>query len=70
MTYDVAWSPHCVDNRCYDVKALSEVTDFLFVMAYDERSQISGPCIAGPNSAYNLTLYGKSTLIQPIFIDS
>lgn len=58
ITYDVAWSPHCIDDRCYDVKALSEVTDFLFVMAYDERSQIFGPCIAGPNSAYNNAVYG------------
>lgn len=64
VTYDVAWSPHCVDNRCYDVKALSEVTDFLFVMAYDERSQISGPCIAGPNSAYSLTRYGIDEYIK------
>jgi len=53
LTFDVAWSPGCVDERCYDYKGLAEHTDFLFVMAYDMQSQIpASKCIAGPNSGY------------------
>ncbi|XP_014785201.1 di-N-acetylchitobiase [Octopus bimaculoides] len=58
VTFDVPWNPHCVDDRCYDVTALSTVTDFLFVMSYDQRSQIGGPCVAGPNSHYTLAKSG------------
>ena len=50
VSFDVAWSPNCTDNRCYDALGLSKVTDFLVVMSYDERSQIYGPCIASANS--------------------
>ena len=34
------------------------MTDFLIVMSYDERSQIFGPCVAGPNSAFGTTFKG------------
>ena len=61
VTVDVAWSPDCIDSRCYDNKGLAENTDFLFVMAYDEQSQIFGDkCIALANSDYNKTLQGES----------
>jgi len=50
VTYDAAWSPECIDGRCYDYKGISEAVDFLFVMDYDLRSQIFGPCIASANS--------------------
>eukprot|EP00794_Sanderia_malayensis_P016791 gene16791-18486_t len=58
VTVDVAWSPKCIDSRCYDYASLANVTDFLIVMSYDERSQIFGDCIAGPNSAYQITSQG------------
>ena len=60
VTFDVAWSPDCIDGRCYDVVALSKVTDFLAVMSYDERSQIfpPAPCVAGANSPYTNTVVG------------
>ncbi|XP_050408793.1 di-N-acetylchitobiase [Patella vulgata] len=50
ITVDVAWRQPCIDDRCYDYSGLSAVSDFVFVMAYDERSQILGECIAGANS--------------------
>lgn len=54
VTIDVAWSPNCIDGRCYDYAALAAATDFSFVMAYDMRSQVfqspGQPCLAGPNS--------------------
>lgn len=40
VTFDVAWSPDGIDGRWYDYQSLSEAVDFLFVMAYDEQSQI------------------------------
>ncbi|XP_059164007.1 uncharacterized protein LOC131946963 [Physella acuta] len=50
ISVDVAWKPN-VDIRYFDYKGLAEYADILFVMAYDEQSQILGECIAGPNSA-------------------
>ena len=60
VTFDVAWSPDCIDRRCYDYYALSQWTDFLFVMSYDERSQFAAPCVAWANSAFNTTQMGES----------
>ena len=60
VSFDVAWSPDCIDGRCYDAEALSKVVDFLVVMAYDEQSQIkTGECIAKANSPLNQTKYGN-----------
>lgn len=56
ISFDVAWSPNCVDGRCYDAEALSQVVDFLVVMAYDEQSQIkTGDCVAKANSPLKQT---------------
>jgi len=55
---DVAWSPACIDKRCYDFTSLADIADFVFIMAYDERSQIFGPCVAWANSPLNMTLWG------------
>ena len=54
VSVDVAWSPKCIDGRCYDFKGLSEHSDLLFVMAYDMRSQVRppAPCIASANSPF------------------
>ncbi|KAJ1171281.1 hypothetical protein NDU88_003146 [Pleurodeles waltl] len=56
VTFDVAWSPKCIDLRCYNYSGIAEVSDFLFVMSYDEQSQIWTDCIAGANAPYNQTL--------------
>ena len=58
VSVDVAWSPDCIDQRCYDYVGLSKSSDFLFVMAYAEQSQIFGKCIAGANSDYVKTSNG------------
>ena len=58
VSFDVAWSPNCIDQRCYQYAELATVTDYLVIMSYDERSQIYGPCVAGPNSGYNTTATG------------
>ncbi|GAV08777.1 hypothetical protein RvY_18422 [Ramazzottius varieornatus] len=53
ISFDVAWSPACVDRRCYDYEALAEVCDFLFVMSYDIQGQVWGPsCIAMSNTPF------------------
>jgi len=46
VSVDIAWSPDCVDIRCYDYLRLAQIADFAIVMAYDERSQIFGECVA------------------------
>lgn len=60
LTVDVAWSPDGIDSRYYDYKRIAMATDFVFIMAYDEQSQIRGPCIAGANSAIFNALHGKN----------
>ena len=52
MSADVAWSAPCKDHRCYDYTGLANVSDFLFTMGYDIRSQIwdEDDCIAWANA--------------------
>eukprot|EP01111_Echinosteliopsis_oligospora_P002293 TRINITY_DN1336_c0_g1_i1.p1 TRINITY_DN1336_c0_g1~~TRINITY_DN1336_c0_g1_i1.p1 ORF type:complete len:259 (+),score=45.55 TRINITY_DN1336_c0_g1_i1:42-779(+) len=58
ITADIAWSPNCIDKRCYDYAAMGEILDFLIVMDYDMRSQIYGPCVASANSPLTLISAG------------
>lgn len=56
VSFDVAWSPKCIDKRCYDYVTIANSCDLLFVMSYDEQSQILGDCIAMANAPVNQTL--------------
>ncbi|XP_010897790.2 di-N-acetylchitobiase [Esox lucius] len=56
VSFDVAWSPKCIDKRCYDYVGIAESCDLLFVMSYDEQSQIWGDCVAMANAPFNQTL--------------
>ncbi|KAG8003721.1 Di-N-acetylchitobiase [Nibea albiflora] len=56
VSFDVAWSPKCIDKRCYDYVTIAESCDLLFVMSYDEQSQIMGDCIAMANAPLAQTL--------------
>lgn len=58
VSFDVAWSPKCIDKRCYDYATIADSCDLLFVMSYDEQSQIWGDCIAMANAPINQTLNG------------
>lgn len=58
VSFDVAWSPNCIDKRCYDYATIAESCDLLFVMSYDEQSQIMGDCIAMANAPLTQTLNG------------
>jgi len=64
LTVDVAWSPACIDKRCYDYTSLADIADFIFIMAYDERSQVFGRCIAWANSPLNMTLWGTFLFVS------
>lgn len=55
----MAWSPKCIDKRCYDYKTIADSCDLVFVMSYDEQSQIWGDCIAMANAPLIQTLAGK-----------
>ncbi|KDO22361.1 hypothetical protein SPRG_11313 [Saprolegnia parasitica CBS 223.65] len=50
ITFDVAWSPSGIDQRYYDYAGLAAAADYVFVMAYDMRSQLYDHCLAGANS--------------------
>ena len=59
-TVDVAWSPACIDLRCYDYAGLAAAADIVYVMAYDMRSQVfwPAPCDASANAPLPLTMSG------------
>jgi len=54
----VAWSPDDIDGRGYDMPALNEASDVLYVMDYDTRSVIFDHCIASANAPVPGTLNG------------
>ena len=58
LSIDVGWAPGCIDGRCYDVHKIAEHVDLMLVMAYDESSQMLGPCIALANSPPLKTFQG------------
>ncbi|XP_062868883.1 di-N-acetylchitobiase [Trichomycterus rosablanca] len=64
VSFDVAWSPKCIDKRCYDYTAIADSCDLVFVMSYDEMSQIWGDCIAMANAPFNQTLAGYDQYIN------
>ncbi|RXN00025.1 Di-N-acetylchitobiase [Acipenser ruthenus] len=64
VSFDVAWSPRCIDKRCYNYITIAESCDLLFVMSYDEQSQIWGDCIAMANAPYNQTLAGYTDYLK------
>ncbi|CAM4605327.1 di-N-acetylchitobiase [Caretta caretta] len=64
VTFDVAWSPACIDKRCYNYSGIADACDFLFVMSYDEQSQVWTGCIARANAPYSQTLDGYDDYIN------
>lgn len=64
VTFDVAWSPKCIDKRCYNYTGIAESCDFVFVMSYDEQSQVWTDCIARANAPYSQTLTGYEDYIH------
>ena len=66
VSFDVAWGPGGVDERVYDYAGLAKATDLLFVMGYDERSQVwgSGPCVAGANAGLKQTESGLDAYLR------
>lgn len=47
VSFDVAWSAKGIDGRYYEYKKIATYSDVIFIMAYDEQSQIlNGPCTA------------------------
>ncbi|XP_066481208.1 di-N-acetylchitobiase-like [Tiliqua scincoides] len=64
VTFDVAWSPGCIDKRCYNYTGIAESCDFVFVMSYDEQSQVWTDCIARANAPYNQTLGGYDDFLR------
>lgn len=65
VSFDVAWSAHGIDGRYYEYKKIADYSDVIFIMAYDEQSQIlNGPCSARPNSGFYKTAQGMMTYIE------
>lgn len=60
VTFDVAWSPDCIDDRCYDYKYIADTVDFVFGMFYDTRSRVFTPgvCTAGANTPTSAIVKG------------
>ncbi|XP_042211370.1 di-N-acetylchitobiase-like isoform X2 [Homarus americanus] len=65
VSFDVAWSASGIDGRYYDYKSIANYSDLIFIMAYDEQSQIiDGPCTARPNSGIYMTGHGILTYLD------
>ncbi|XP_077189277.1 di-N-acetylchitobiase [Paroedura picta] len=64
VTFDVAWSPRGIDKRYYNYAEIAHSCDFVFVMSYDEQSQVWTDCIARANAPYNQTLTGYNDYIH------
>lgn len=64
VSFDVAWSPNCIDKRCYDYVSIANYSDLIFVMSYDEQSQIWGDCIAMANAPLEQTLNGYDQYLK------
>eukprot|EP00929_Paragymnodinium_shiwhaense_P089053 TRINITY_DN49311_c0_g1_i1.p1 TRINITY_DN49311_c0_g1~~TRINITY_DN49311_c0_g1_i1.p1 ORF type:complete len:407 (-),score=59.33 TRINITY_DN49311_c0_g1_i1:78-1298(-) len=60
----VGWSPDDIDGRNYDARALAAVSDLLFIMVYDTRSQIFGKCIASANAPTSMLERGVTRYLQ------
>lgn len=69
VSFDVAWSPNCIDKRCYDYITIAKYSDLIFVMSYDEQSQIWGDCVAMANAPLEQTLNGYDQYLK-LNIDS
>jgi len=66
VSVDVAWAPGGVDGRYYEYARLGSLADMLFVMGYDEQSQMWGvePCQAKANSPVRQTFEGVRRYLQ------
>ncbi|KAL6108027.1 ctbs [Pungitius sinensis] len=64
VSFDVAWSPSGIYKRYYDYVSIAESCDLLFVMSYDEQSQITGDCIAMANAPLSQTLTGYDQFLS------
>lgn len=64
VSVDVGWSPDNIDGRYYDIAALTAAADFLYVMDYDVRSQVTDRCLAGANSPIGAATLGLSKWLQ------
>ncbi|XP_053247881.1 di-N-acetylchitobiase-like isoform X1 [Podarcis raffonei] len=64
VTFDVPWCPECIYKRVYNYTGIANSCDFVFVMSYDEQSQMWSHCILGANAPYNQTLAGYDNYIR------
>lgn len=65
VTIDVSWSPSGIDGRWYDYVTISKFVDSMFVMDYDEQSQIFRPnCTAWANSPFFDTISGMARYLE------
>lgn len=59
ISFDVAWSPDKIDGRDYNYSNIIRTMDYVFIMSYDQRSQVvTQKCTAGPNSDIRLVQKG------------
>ena len=60
VSVDLAWSPSCIDNRCYDSVGIAAAVDLVFIMSYDLRSQVwlLSDCIASANAPIRRVIAG------------
>jgi len=64
-SFDVAWASNDIDGRAFDYAGLAAASDFLFIMDYDTRSQLTlAKCFAGPNSPTSTMVGGFKSYLS------
>ncbi|XP_053100509.1 di-N-acetylchitobiase-like isoform X2 [Hemicordylus capensis] len=58
VTFDIGWFPECIETRCYNYSGIADSCDFVFVMSYDEPSQVWSNCTLRGNAPYPQTIAG------------
>lgn len=58
VSVDVAWSPNNIDGRAFPYLQMANVSDLLFVMSYDTRSQVYHQSIASANTPVGIAMLG------------
>ncbi|XP_059503679.1 di-N-acetylchitobiase-like [Stegostoma tigrinum] len=64
VTFNAPWSPHCVDDQCYDFVELAKACDYLIVKSFDVQSQMWDECFAKANAPYDKVFSGLSAYVK------
>ncbi|XP_051868355.1 di-N-acetylchitobiase-like [Pristis pectinata] len=69
VTFNVPWSPDCINGQCHDYSEIANSCDSLIVMSFDMQKQMWTDCRAKASAPFYQTISGISAYIK-LGIDS